>query len=156
MTFSNTPYINLSDNDFLPVGKNNTTEKENFDIVIDNTLYNITDIYDEPTIDIARWVFEDNLRKDPSIKDAESELNHVANNYAFIDGFVENPAFDSTSWSLWFTLDESSAEDLTIGDLKKMDIFEALNRATDYLAKNPFNQPNVDTIMENWSNRKGL
>lgn len=156
MTFSNTPYINLSDNDFLPVGKNNTTEDENFDIVVDNTLYNITDIYNEPTVDIARWVFKDNLRQDSSIKDTESELNYVANNYDFIDGFVENPAFDNTSWSPWFTLDESSAEDLTIGNLKEMGVFEALNRATGYLAKNSFNQPNVDTIMDNWSNRKGL
>lgn len=156
MTFSNTPYINLSDNDLFPVGKNNTTEDENFDIVVDNALYNITDIYEEPTVDIARWVFEDNLKKDPSIKDAESELNRVANNYDFIDGFVENPAFDNTSWSLWFTLDESSAENLTIGNLKEMGVFEALNKATVYLAENPFNQPNVDTITENWSNRKRL
>lgn len=149
MDISITQYPDIMPHDLLPVGENSTIEDENFDIVINNNIYNVTDIYDERTIDIAKWVFKNNTNPHPNIHAARQEIEQITNKHSdFIEAGVDHPSFNNTHWVAWFTLTTAKAQTLTIEDLAHMGIFDALDKAVEHIAQNTNIQPRHEEILE--------
>lgn len=149
MDISITQYPDITPYDLLPIGENSTIEDENFDITLNDNTYNITDIYGERTIDIAKWVFENNTTPNPDIHGARQELEQIANKYSdFIESGVDHPSFNDTHWVAWFTLTTTKAQTLTIEDLNHMGIFDALDKAVSHIARNTTIQPRYEEILE--------
>lgn len=74
--------IFLTENDIIPVNKYDTG-KEKFDLLIEDTLYNI--VSDGETVSISRWVLDNNLQsgvsdfmKSENIKTFLSDANDTA------------------------------------------------------------------------------
>lgn len=149
MNITITQYPNITPHDLLPVGENSTIEDENFDIIIDDNTYNITDIYDERTIDITKWVFENNTKPHPDIHAARQELEQITNKHSdFIESGADHPSINDTHWVVWFTLTTAKAQTLAIEDLAHMGIFDALDAATSHIAQNTTIQPRHEEILE--------
>lgn len=121
--------IFLTENNVIPVNKHDTG-KEKFDILIEDTLYNI--VNDGETVSISRWVFANNLQS--GVSDFMKSEN--------IKTFLSDT--NDTAYQISETLPYSEVETKTISDLEST--FGKINDIISQIVKYDTTQPTTEDI----------
>lgn len=125
----------LTDNDYLPFGPEHIDFPS---VVVDGILYNcLNDNEIEPFI--ARWVLPDNVKTDADNSAAREILEPITElTNGKLNGTVDSnyPAYKMHHIAFHFN-DKTAYETRTVGELKKLGVFDALNEAITHIAKDP-------------------
>ena len=125
----------LNDNDYPPFGPENITCPA---VIVDSVLYNC--LNDDDLVPfIARWVLQDNVKTDADTSAARNILAPITEKtHGKIEGAIDHRYIVDNLHHIGFHFnDKTTYETLTVGGLKQLGIFDALNEATTYIAEDP-------------------
>lgn len=131
------PVITLSDNDHLPFGPYGSGTAEFPTFIIDGYPYIGTGPMGEDSpANIAVWVTSDNVKENADYEAAKQVLRETAKAVSDgTQGYVDTNYLISGLHQVSIEMPESVFSTITVGQLKELGVFDALNQAVEYIAK---------------------
>lgn len=130
----------LTDGDYLPFGDFKSGAAEFPTIIVDGVTYAGTGPLGEETFPacIAVWIAPDNVKEDADYDTARQTLREAAQNIGHDARSIVEKNFHIAGFhELSLVIPMEVCETATVGDLKNLGVFDALNQAAEHVAKDP-------------------
>lgn len=126
----------LNENDYLPFGTHAEDGIEFPSMEIDGMRYLGQFLLPSDGYGVvARWITPDNLKEERDYDAAQQTLNKVAETIGGgSQGWIECNYSIENFHQVAFEIGESTYENMTVGELKALGIFDALDKAVEFLA----------------------